>query len=177
MRLADMTINFYFFFKIQGEKNKRHKRHTRLNPLCHKAFRVWRLLYPNATHATKTPHTGPNATLVLRDIVATPLPQCLLAGIRPTSASTWRDSPAAAKDSVPLTRSEVCSPVGPEPRHYRLNKAQGSRRWDPCGDSNGGGRRSPARRATGAGLILFFCPWVAWLDAARMLVTVWSDPP
>jgi len=130
MRLADMTINFYFFFKIQGEKNKRHKRHTRLNPLCHKAFRVWRLLYPNATHATKTPHTGPNATLVLRDIVATPLPQCLLAGIRPTSASTWRDSPAAAKDSVPLTRPdsvpltrpEVCSPVEPGPRHFSRSR-------------------------------------------------------
>ena len=122
MRLADMTINFYFFFKIQGEKNKRHKRHTRLKALQDKAFRVWRLLYPNATHATKTPHTGPNATLVLRDIVATPLPQCLLAGIRPTSASTWRDSPAAAKDSVPLTRSEVCSPVEPGPRHFSRSR-------------------------------------------------------
>ena len=87
MRLADMTINFYFFFKIQGEKNRRHKRHTRLKALQDKAFSVWRLLYPNATHATKTPHTGPDATLVLRDIVAKTPPQRPLAGIRSASAS------------------------------------------------------------------------------------------
>ena len=84
MRLADMTINFYFFFKIQGEKNKRHKRHTRLKALQDKGFRVWRFGRANATNATQTP---PNATLVLRDIVATPLPQCPLAGIRSASAS------------------------------------------------------------------------------------------
>jgi len=70
-----MRDKLYFFFKILGEKNKRHKRHTCLNPLCHKAFREWRLLHQNATHATKTPHTGPDATLVLRDIVAKTPPQ------------------------------------------------------------------------------------------------------
>jgi len=47
------TINFCFFFEIQNRKNKRHKRHTRLKALRHKAFSVWRLLYPNATNATR----------------------------------------------------------------------------------------------------------------------------
>jgi len=62
------------------------------------------------------------------------------------------------KDSVPLTRSEACSPVEPEPRRFSrsrtsdrgLTKHRGSRRWDPCDGSNGGGRLSPARKATGS---------------------------
>ena len=66
------------------------------------------MLYQNATHTTQ------NATLVLRDIVATPLPQCSLVGIRSTSASAWRDSLVATP--------EARSPVGPEPRHFRRSR-------------------------------------------------------
>ena len=57
MRLADMTINFYFFFKIQEEKNKRHKRHTCLKALQDKGSGVWRFGRANATNATHTPQT------------------------------------------------------------------------------------------------------------------------
>jgi len=46
----------YFFFKIQEEKNKRHKRHTRLKALQDKGFRVWRLSIETPHMPPKTPH-------------------------------------------------------------------------------------------------------------------------
>jgi len=61
-----------------------------------------------------------NATLVLRNIVATPLPQCPLAGIRSASASEWRDSPAAAP--------EACCPANPG-----LHRLSRTRNRDPIG--------------------------------------------
>ena len=56
---GERTINLTSSLRPSKVENKRHKRHTRLKPLCHKAFRVWRFGRANATNATQTP---PNAT-------------------------------------------------------------------------------------------------------------------
>jgi len=105
------TINFCFFFEIL------QSRKTNATNATHASIPYAIRLSGCGVCSTQTPHMPPkrhtrpqNATLVLRDIVATPLPQCPLAGIRSASASAWRDSPAAA--------SEACSPVEPEPRHF-----------------------------------------------------------
>jgi len=109
------TINFCFFFEtLQSRKTNATNATHASNPYAVR-------LSGCGVCSTQTPHMPPkrhtrpqNATLVLRDIVATPLPQCSLAGIRSASASEWRDSPATAP--------ETCSPVEPEPRRFSRSR-------------------------------------------------------